>query len=568
MPTISTTKDDLEALLGRSIEPEPLRQELLYAKAELKSWEPAEKGPGVEVKIELNDTNRPDTWTPEGIARQLKLAGGGEAPSYPFLEAEPEGVVQVDPSLESIRPYIGAFLAKGPAIDDDMLKSLIQTQEKLSDTFGRKRKDLAAGIYKLAGVQFPVSYGTIAPNDEGFVPLGEDKVMTPKAILAEHPKGQEYASTLESFERYPILRGKDGTVLSMPPIINSNDVGQVEVGDTEFFVECTATSAEILKVGLNIMAADMSDRGFTITPVTTETPYENTLGPVAVHPRGFEDSVEMKLSDVDRGLGLTLPEDEIRELFSRFGLELANETGEGRDKSFVVRAPFYRNDLLHPMDVVEDVAICRGYDSFPRVMPTAFTVGRLTPIEILSQTFRQRLVGFGFQEMACPVLTLKEKLTEKMSRDDSDLVEILNPMSENFGVIRNRILPSLLEVEAQSYQAKYPHRIFESGETAQKAPETIKGSHTHRRVAAIISDKATPFSEIHSVVDGLLLGMGLGYRLEAVEEPGFMPGRTGKIVLDSGVTLGILGEIHPETLEAWGIKMPVAAFELDLETLL
>lgn len=562
MPTIQTTQREIEGLLGRKVDPDSLIRDLLWAKGELKSWGEAEDDDR-EIKIELNDTNRPDTWTPEGIARQLRGCAGEGYPAYDFLESDPVGTVEVSPEMETIRPYVGAFLARGPAIDDGMLRSLIQTQEKLSDTFGRRRRDIAAGIYKLDLVQLPVRYGSMAPDAEGFVPLGETKPMTPAEILRDHTKGREYAGCLEGFEVYPVLRGADDRILSMPPIINSADVGAIEVGDSDLFVEFTGASIEVLNVAIAIMAADMADRGFRIERVATKYPYDTPWGREVAFPHDPGSQVDVPLARIQRSLGISLPEDEVIELLERFGL------GVERKECGVlgVRAPFYRNDLLHVMDVIEDVAICRGYDSFPHHPPTSYTVGRLTPVENFSQRVRQRLVGFGFQELTTPVLTHRDNLTEKMACGATDLVEILNPMSENFGVIRNRLLPTLLECEQRSYRASYPHRIFECGEVARQAPGTVLGTETVRAAAALVAHAEAGFAEVHSVLDSLLAGLGFGYRLEACEVAGYLEGRAGAVMVGD-VEVGTIGEVHPEVLDRWGIKVPCGAIELEISRLI
>lgn len=562
MPTIQTTRRDLEALLGGALEPEALRQELLWTKGELKDWGEAPTGQDGDVKIELNDTNRPDTWTPEGIARQLKGCRGHGYPAYEFLTAAPIGEVRVAAELEGVRPYVGAFVARGPAITDATLRSLIQTQEKLSDTFGRRRKDIAAGLYKLDLVKLPVAYATVAPDDDGFVPLGEARRMTPAEILEQHPKGIEYGACLEGMARYPILRGEDGRVLSMPPIINSADLGAVEVGDRELFVEFTGTSLEVMNVAVSIMAADMADRGFTIERLASVFPYDTPWGRRVAFPHDPGSRMEVTLERIRRGLGIDLPEDEVVELLERFGLGV-ERLGKG---TLRVRAPFYRNDLLHAMDVVEDVAICRGYDSFPHHRPADYTVGRLTPVETLSQRVRERMVGLGFQEFATPVLTHRDKLTVRMSRGGEGLVEILNPMSENYGVIRNSLLPTLLEVEERSYRAAYPHRLFECGEVARQAPGTLMGTETRRCLGALLAHAEAGFAEVHGCVDALLLGLELPYRLQACDQAGLLEGRAGSIMIGDD-EIGWIAEVHPEVLDRWGIKVPCAAFELDLTCL-
>lgn len=572
MPTIVTTLCDLRTLWGEKVEPEALRKQLAWVKGELKDW-PADTSQGsAEVKIELNDTNRPDTWTAEGIMRQLKGCAGRGYPRYPFLDENWAREVEVDPSVLPFRPVIGAFLATGVAVDDGLLRALIQTQEKLSETFGRKRKDIAAGIYKLDRIEFPVRYTTVAPGDPGFVPLGETRVMTPARILAEHPKGREYASILAAWTRYPILVDARGRVLSMPPVINSADVGAVEVGDTSLFVEFTGNDRATVTTALNIMAADMADRGFRIQRVQVRPAgpgegmgklYEKPAAEGIFPTRMASQSMELSLAEVDRALGVALPEAEVKDLLERYGYKLEWREGQGRARRFRATCPFYRNDLLHPMDVVEDVAIARGYDSFVRARPTDYTVGRLTPVEVLAQRMRVRMAGLGFQEMATPVLTAKATVTERVGRPDGHLVEIANPMSENFAVVRDSLLASLLAIEEASYRSAYPHKLFECGEIARKAPGALMGSETRRQLAALLAHGGADFPELHAVLESLLYGLGWHPTLRALPVPGYMDGRVGLVAVEDRV-VGVIGAVDPAVLERFSVRVPAVAFELDL----
>jgi phenylalanyl-tRNA synthetase beta chain len=107
----------------------------------------------------------------------------------------------------------------------------------------------------------------------------------------------------------------------------------------------------------------------------------------------------------------------------------------------------YRDDLLHPVDVIEDIAIGRGLDAFAPILPEEFTVGRLSPEETFARRAGSLMLGAGYQEAVSNILTAREPLVERMLRtDDSTLVEIDNVMSANYAVLRDAIVPSLLAV--------------------------------------------------------------------------------------------------------------------------
>jgi phenylalanyl-tRNA synthetase beta chain len=243
---------------------------------------------------------------------------------------------------------------------------------------------------------------------------------------------------------------------------------------------------------------------------------------------------------------------------------------KARGRNLTVSVPAYRDDLLHPVDVVEDFAISRGYESFEPEMPSEFTVGGLSSIEQFSDRARESMIGMGFQEVISNILTNREESVARMnlpaSGGNGDLVTVENVMSQTYSALRNGIIPSLLRVEAASSKSFYPHRIFESGESAITDVKAPEGTRTVLKLAALIAHPAANFSELHSCLDWLMYYLGGTFQLEPAVHPSFIEGRVGK-VLSGGREIGLIGELHPQVLENWQIAMPSAVFELNLDLL-
>jgi phenylalanyl-tRNA synthetase beta chain len=221
---------------------------------------------------------------------------------------------------------------------------------------------------------------------------------------------------------------------------------------------------------------------------------------------------------------------------------------------------------MHVMDVAEDVAITRGYDSFSPIMPQTFTVGNLSPEEQTSDRIRDLLVGFGFQEIFSNIMASRQELVERMLIADTEhalLVEVDNVMSQTYSCLRPSILPCLLRVEALSPRAFYPHLLFEVGEIARLDLEADLGSRTTLSIAAISANSGANFSEIHSYLDLLMYYMVWPYELEPATHPSFLEGRVGRIRCQ-GYAVGYIGEFHPEVLEGWQIDMPTSGFEFEI----
>lgn len=567
MPTISIFKSDLESLLGAPGEPrtvsiDELQERLTLVKGEVKGYQ-ADSG---ELRVELQDSNRPDLWCCEGIARQIRVKLGGTAKPYPFLSKQPGRLPQllVAPGLDRVRPYVAACAATGYRVTEQGLAQLIQTQEKLADIFGHKRKTVSIGIYRLQKIRFPVTYELASPDDVRFTPLGMETAMTLSEILMVHPKGLEYGSILAGQSRLPLLRDADHRPLSFPPIINSREIGEVLVGDDELFVEVTGTDAVMVVLTLNIFAVNLADRGAAIQPIAVRYPYETPFGKRVVTPRDIGRPRVIQIETIERALGQELGATVVKEALEAYGYHVS--TGK---QSVTVKLPPYRQDLMHAMDVVEDVAMSLGYGAFSPEMPSQFTVGGLSRIEQLSDRARELMVGLGFQEIISNILGSPDHYRDAMRLEGTEwgkMVEVRNVMSSSFSCLRQWMIPSLLRVEAASARSFYPHRLFEAGEVAIFDSAHDVGSRTETVLGAMIAHAAAHFSEIHSCLDACLYYLGKTYGLEPIPHPSFLDGRVGTIVV-SGTPIGLIGEIHPEVLERWQIAMPVVAFEVNLSRL-
>lgn len=574
MPKIDVNEKLFFTLLGKKLDYETLEEKLVCAKAELDE-KPDASLPEDEriIKIELNDTNRPDLWSTAGLARQLRTHEGGKSPEYPhFMSSEEKTcdcgnrIVTVDPELKDIRPFMTAFVISGKPIDEPMLLDIIQTQEKLCWNFGRKRRSISMGVYRSAKITWPVHYSAVDPDKTSFVPLACEEEMTCRQILSEHPKGKEYGWILTGAPKFPLLTDNNGEVMSMAPIINSATLGAVKVGDSDLLVEMTGTDMPSLLLATNIVACDFADAGYTILPVKVEHPYETGFGKNITTPYYFQKDTETTISAANKLLGSGLSAEEIKEALNRMGIS-AEISGE----KITIHPPAYRNDFLHEVDIIEDVMIGRGITEFPPENPCDFTIGRLSPITLFSRKVKNLMVGLGYQEMIFNYLGSKKDYVEKMNITgtllEKKVIEISNPMTENYQFVRPSILPSLLSAEAPSGNAVYPHRIFEIGKTAFLCDEEDTGTRTRQMLGFLLADAEANFNVLASQVSSLLYYLGLEYCVKEADDPRFIHGRQAELIVKDKST-GIFGELHPAVLENWAIGIPCSAAELDLETLM
>ena len=570
MPKIEVNEKLFFNLLGKKYDYDMLEDRLTCGKAELDEKPDASLPEDQRViKIELNDTNRPDLWSTAGVARQLRVHGGGKASDYnTFMSSKDKivdygnRVVTVDPQLKDIRPYMIAFVISGKPIDEPMLLDIIQTQEKLCWNFGRKRRTVSMGVYRSSLIQWPVHYKAVDPDKTSFVPLQFEQPMTCRQILTDHPKGKDYGWILKDAPMFPLLTDDKGEIMSMAPIINSATLGAVQVGDSDLLVEMTGSDMTSLLLSANIVACDFADAGYTILPCKVEHPYDTGFGKDIVAPFYFQEPATASLSEINRLLGSQLTAEQATAALEKMG----NTVTVAGDK-VTVQIPPYRNDFLHEVDIIEDVMMGMELSSFPPEKPRDFTIGRLSPVTLFSRKAKSLIVGLGYQEMIFNYLGSKKDYIQKMNIEGEKVIEISNPMSENYQFVRPSIIPSLLGAETGSGNAVYPHKIFEIGKIAFLCDEEVTGTRTRQSIGFLTAAGDANFNTAASEVATLLHFLDHQYTVTESNDPRFIPGRQANIMVKDKV-VGIFGEVHPAVLENWAITVPCVAGELDIEELM
>ncbi len=543
MPKIEASLSDLLSLAGLS-DPSRLRELLEPLKGELDGIE------GDTVKIELNDTNRPDLWTVEGVARGIRCRLRGAEKHLARMEDRGRELL-VRPGLEGVRPFISCFVCRDLSLDDRGLAALVNAQEKLCATLGRGRRAAAAGIYRLSDISFPVCYRPADPETV-FHPLGAEREMTLADTLRSTETGLLYAGILEGAPVFPFLEDARGKPLSFPPVLNSEGTGRVTPGDRDLFCEVTGTDRHTVALMAAIFACALEDRGAVIERVTVRYPD----GEAVPCPTVFADTLTVPLERITRTIGLDLRACDLPELLS--GMDYSSVTVDDRTVTAVM--PPYRRDGIHPADLVEDIAIAYGFNRIDPLLPGDYTLGSPSPESRLGAAVKLLLVGAGCEEILRPVLTSPGKVSLQTLTPDPPVL-ISNPMTAEYSAVSNTVLPSLLEVESVSGHAAFPHRLFTLGEVLRRDRGRLR---TLWSLGLIASGAGMDFGAVHSLLGVLAYGRGLELTLESVDDPRFIPGRSASVFL-GGKRAGIVGELHPLVLEAWGIPVPVSAFEVDLE---
>ena len=556
MPTIDVDCGELEKLLGWSWggDLEKLDWFLAFVKGEVKLYNEQDN----VVSVELKDTNRPDLWGVEGLARGARCFLGFEKGPRFYEVGRPILDVKVAAELTGIRPFICCSVVKNVRLTDTIIRGLMHLQDKLDQTYGRNRRKTSIGIYDFDLISPPLNYAVTRPSETSFVPLGFEEKMNLAEILERHPKGIEYGDIVKRHNVYPILLDSERKVLSFPPVINSNDLGRVTEETGNLLVEVTGTLHQTVLNTLNLVTSALVDRGGKAYAATVRYPDDSFYAVRTVLTPDFSSKrVDLSLAYANRVLGLQLSVEQIAGLLltAGFGVESVGE------ESLVVQVPCYRVDVMHQVDLVEDIAIAFGYNNIEPFWRELPTTGGVKSEQRLIDIARELIVGLGFQEVLNYTLTSPESLFDKMHREKISIVEVANPKVFTLSCLRNWLLPSLMEFLSNNQSVEFPQKIFELGKVTLLDDTRETKTRDEELLAAATTHPNANFSEIKSALDAFLMNFGVNWRIKEMAHPSFMEGRVGAVMIGSK-TVGVLGEVHPSVLESWKLENPVATFEI------
>jgi phenylalanyl-tRNA synthetase beta chain len=545
MPVINFSYADLCDLVGRDLPKQALRERLPMLGADLKSADDSSD----EMSFEFFP-NRADLYSVEGIARALRSFLGIEPGLRTYAVGESTAELNVSPSVMDVRPFIWSALVEDNEINDALIRSMMDLQEKLHLTVGRNRKKVAIGIHDYAKVKGPFTYKAVLPDEVSFIPLQGSVAMTPSEILKEHDKGKAYAFVLEGKKRYPLIVDRKGEVLSFPPIINGIATAVTEE-TKDILVDCTGTDLNAVKQAVNILTTALAERGGKIKTIKVKQDGKTMLAP-DLQPHRAKTTVDA----INGWIGTSLSAEQVTESLMKMGHGVKVLGG-----NIEVLTGAFRADILHSVDLAEDVAIGYGFERFGNTLPKQATFGREDGLIAFSNSLKEILIGLGYFEVVTLSLSNPREQYFSMNLEDSrTAIRVRNPVSEQHVLLRTSLLPSLMTILRKNKHRDLPQRVFEIG-------DVVLGTSNKKLLAgASIHGKAS-FTEAKSVVQSVVHGIGLSCDVETLENPTYLKGRCAGIMV-GGEIVGMFGEVSPSTITAFELKYPVVAFEMDAEKLL
>ncbi|TKX76006.1 phenylalanine--tRNA ligase subunit beta [Halorubrum sp. GN11_10-6_MGM] len=592
MPVVDIDPDELRELTGHEEKEDAALKDDLF-------------GLGLEFEGETDDgmfqfefaPDRLDRLSVEGVARSLRYHYGDARGVYVPSTNDPEWTIEVDESVPEERPYVTGAVVRGVDLDEAALESLIQLQEKLHATMGRGRAKGAIGIHDLAmvkgaplqeGAEPSVTYRGVDPDGEAFVPLDSNDKLTPAEVLSEHDTGTTYADLVADLDRYPAIYDELG-LFSFPPVINGKRT-EVTTGSRELLVELTGTDQWTIDRMCTIICYALSARGATIEEVEVNyadgATHPSEYGPELVRPNLDTDEKAVSHDRIETLLGVDFEPEEVVDCFERAGLDADYTLGE--DVRYEVSIPPYRVDVLHPLDLVDDVGRAYGFDNLEPRYPDVGTVGGRHERSRLEDAVRTSLVGLGFEDLLNFHMTSGTENYDRMNVEPGtggaaiaeeeesnasagvfgggDPVEITEPYSEEYTQLRTWALPSLVMLLERNTHNAYPQDVAEVGFVAERDDDADAGVAESRRVAGAVARRDASYEAAKGRLQALCDDFGVELATPRTEHPSFIEGRAAAVEID-GERVGVIGELHPAVLVEHDLEVPVAAFEFDLDAL-
>ncbi len=539
MPVVTLYFNRIAKILGRKVSREKILDIIPYLGLDIE--EETEKYLNLEYS-----PNRPDFSTDYGIVSALQGLLGIKIGMPKLVIKKGKDAIRADSSVGKVRPFVTAIEARNGRLDDETIRQIIVMQEDLHNGIGRRRKKISIGIHDLDKIRFPLVYKTV-PRSHSFTPLGSDDNMTISDILENTETGRGYKHLLEGHQKIPVILDSTGSIISFPPIINSK-LTEVNIETKNLLIEVTATDKETAEDALAVISYTLQSAGFKLFSVRVS-------GASNSSPRLSARTMLLDPELVNTTLGLDLSSAAMVRSLKKSRLD-----GKIRGKKILCTIPQYRTDIFGPIDLVEEIALGYGIQSMTPTIPQSTLAGQKNSLTSLLEAARDIMIGLGYTEVVNFGLSGKHLQYDLVKRDATNLMSVSDSKSQEHHVLRETLLPGLIDVLSRNIHEPYPQKIFEIG-TVFERDSPIK---EEINLGCLSAHNNVSYTEIKSILQSLLKS---GFNITGVtkthDDPLFVQGRAASVLIQDK-KIGMVGEISPQILDNFKLRVPVAGFEITL----
>ena len=548
MPVINLFYNRLSKILGQPLSKQSILDNLPYLGLDI------EEETDDYVKVEYNP-NRPDFSSEWGIARALKgfLEFETGLPQYSIEDSNI--VLKVDKSIMEFRPFFVGAVVKGVNFDDESIKQIMVMQDDLDNGIGRRRSKVSTGIHNLDAVEPPFEYKAVPP-DFRFNPLGYNTEKSMKQILQDVETGRNYGHIVKNFSGYPLITDSNGKVLSFPPIING-EVTRVSTETQNLFIDITSTNMKSAEDVLAVLLTALADMGGKLESIEVQYPNFKKITPDLTALRMIIES-----SFINRLLGMNLSIKEIIKYLNRSRLD-----AKLSNNSIEVYIPRYRSDIIHPIDIVEEVLLGYNVANLTPTIPESAYVGSLSSRLIALDSAREVLIGLGLIEVMHYSLISRETIVRTSGKEPEEHLKVENPKTGEHEYLRYSLIPSLLSTLSKNIHEEYPQRIFEVSTVFNRNKENPNNIKETTVASVAIAHTKANYTEAKSYCESFLSQYkAIPFSTKAADQSIYIPGRSAEFE-QNGMMIGKIGEIAPSILESFSLRVPVSAFEVNLKSI-
>ena len=546
MPVIELNLNRVKKIISGNVTKKRIVDTLPFLGLDIESQD------GDKIRIEYSP-NRPDYSTDFGIALGLEgLLGIKKGIQKTNIKKQGKFEIKVDPSVSKIRPFVTGVIARNGTIDDETIKQLMNMQEDLHFGIGRKRKKSSIGLHDLDRISFPLNY-TTSTRGHSFVPLNSESKHTIDQILSETEVGKNYGWILGDSKNVPIIVDSEGTTISFPPIINAS-VTAVTTKTKNVLVEVTSLDKDAAEDMLSVVVAILQMAGFEIIQLTISGGKNST-------PRLNSRKIQYDTRLTEQILGLNISPSAMTSSLKKCRLDAIQ-----KGTKIQCTIPRYRFDVFGPMDIVEEIALGYGIDNLTPKLSPSQKLGEKSLMTKKLEIVSKITVGFGFTEALNSSLTSKKILFDFLNRDSSQMISVIDSKSQEHTILRDTILPGLIENLSKNIHESYPQKLFEVGTVFSKA----KPIHEAINLAGVIAYKESNYSEMKSILQSILK---TGFKIDSKTKTPkdnvttFANGRHSDIFVGEK-SVGTIGEINSDVLDNFKIRTSVVGFEIKLSGLI
>ncbi|KAI3649827.1 hypothetical protein MP228_005459 [Amoeboaphelidium protococcarum] len=543
----------------------------------------------VILKIDVS-ANRYDLLCFEGLVRALRVFMGKDKPPQFHTDAPQLSMRVITDNTAQVRPHVVCAVLRDVEFTQASYDSFIDFQEKLHSGICRRRSKVAIGTHDLDKVKGPFVYDARPPQQIKFKPLNHpvaDQELNAEELFAYYELNDKrlakFIPIIRDSPVYPVVLDSNNVVMSLPPIING-DHSKITLDTKNIFIECTATDLTKAKTVLNLMVTAFSQyckQAGHIEQVRVEYDGGSNIvkEEISYYPDLSQRSMSASIDYINSCIGATetLSGDRIIQLLSKMGLSAVVDSD---GKQVTVQIPPYRSDILHPCDIMEDVAVAYGINNLPKHLPATNTIGAVNPLNKLTDLIRNECAFCGWTEVLTLTLCSREENFGFLRLKDDEnsqntVVSLLNPATAEYQVVRTSLLPGLLKSLNANKSVQLPVKIYECADVVLQDSSNDRGARNVRKLCVLFCGKTSGFEFVHGQLDRLMHMLevpyvslknaekSFGYSIRESSVETYFPGRQAEVLLN-GKVIGNLGILHPQVLKNFDIHQPASALEIEI----